>query len=723
MRFLCYNYTMRIALYVRNLDEQYQISVYRGIRTQAAKMGIDLICIQNETIEQATLYNINLFPSMRFLSVDGVLLLSSVIVLDIEFDLPEKIIKLFNNLPCVSIGKRLNTFPSLLIRNRYSMESILNHLVLDHGYRKFLFMSGPSTHRDNIIREHVFKKSMQKYMYQFKEIEFEVVNCDFLEMSAIQAMKSYVRSHEHHPVDVVVTANDSMAIGVLKCLRSINNNEWKKCAVTGFDDIPQAQMEIPALTTVKQPLDLLGQMSVSTLYDFHLKESVPKVQLVNTEVVIRNSCGCNRFNIEDSSSDSFEGLNSPKDFKEKMLQIYTREIKSEEYLKHVSILAQQLNSAYSIKELVLCLQDFLEKMEIKVCYFFLYPQGENIDTNKAHLLYERYEGTEIMLSDVSPQISLKDFFDSLFLKKHSEPFFHCLLHLNAEEVPLGLLVYEADDSVQPHLCNAALLLQNAIRLIHVLDKEKDRADQLEVEVAKRTSDLVKANKELKKEADKRIAVEAEVLKISEMERLRFSLDLHDDICQRLAGISMFCTSLKTAQEPVLKDLSSMIDETLLRTRQYAHDFFPLELDTLGLHEAFESLCMNVQKQTGCVCTYEWKVAPDIQLSVTKKMNLFRIIQEGMQNVIKHSKATHVLLSAVSSKTHIFVTLEDNGTGKVEKKAVQNSKTAKRMVLGRGLGLKSMEYRAHQINAEYSWKSESGKGTAIKLKVPLEDENQ
>ena len=95
----------------------------------------------------------------------------------------------------------------------------------------------------------------------------------------------------------------------------------------------------------------------------------------------------------------------------------------------------------------------------------------------------------------------------------------------------------------------------------------------------------------------------------------------------------------------------------------------------------------------------------------------------MQNVIKHSKATHVLLSAVSSKTHIFVTLEDNGTGKVEKKAVQNSKTAKRKVLGRGLGLKSMEYRAHQINAEYSWKSESGKGTAIKLKVPLEDENQ
>ena len=151
MRFLCYNYAMRIALYVRNLDEQYQISVYRGIRTQAAKMGIDLICIQNETIEQATLYNKNLFPSMRFLSVDGVLLLSSVIVLDIEFDLPEKIIKLFNNLPCVSIGKRLNTFPSLLIRNRYSMESILNHLVLDHGYRKFLFMGGPSTDRKSVV--------------------------------------------------------------------------------------------------------------------------------------------------------------------------------------------------------------------------------------------------------------------------------------------------------------------------------------------------------------------------------------------------------------------------------------------------------------------------------------------------------------------------------------------------------------------------------------------
>lgn len=714
---------MRIALYVRNLDEQYQISVYRGVRAQAALMGIDLICIQNETIEQATLSDKNLFPSMKFIKADGILLLSSVIVIDIEFDLPERIIKLFNNLPCVSIGKRLNTFPSLLIRNRYSMETILNHLVLDHGYRKFLFMGGPSTHRDNIIREHVFKKTMQKYMYQFKDIEFEVVNCDFLEMSAIQAMKTYIRSHDQNPVDVVVTANDSMAIGVLKCLRSVHNQFWIKCAVTGFDDIPQAQMEIPALTTVKQPLDLLGQMSVQTLHDFHVKKTVPKVQLVNTEVVIRNSCGCNRFTLEDSSSDSFEGLKSPKDFKEKMLQIYTREIKSEEYLKHVSILAQQLNSAYSIRELVLCLQDFLEKMEIALCYFFIYPYKTQLDTGKACLLYERYEGTEIISNENSPPVQLKDFFDSLFSKKHTRPFSHCLLHLNAGDIPLGLLIYEADDIVQPHICNAARLLQNAIRLIQVLDNEKYRADQLEIEVSKRTGDLLKVNRELKKEADKRIAVEAEVLKISEMERLRFSLDLHDDICQRLAGISMFCNSMKTASEPVLKDLSSMIDETLMRTRQYAHDFFPLELDTLGLHEAFEGLCMNVEKQMGCPCDYLWKVEPDIQLSVAKKMNLFRIIQEGMQNVIKHSKATQVTLKVISDKTHMIITLEDNGTGRLEKKIPQNSKAAKRLELGRGLGLKSMEYRAHQIDADYLWKSEEGKGTLIKIKVPLEDKHQ
>ncbi len=714
---------MRIALYVRNLDEQYQISVYRGVRTQAALMGIDLICIQNETIEQATLSQKNLFPSIRFLSVDGVLLLSSVIVLDIEFDLPERIIKMFNNIPCVSIGKRLNTFPSLLIRNRYSMETILNHLVLDHGYRKFLFMGGPTTHRDNIIREHVFNKSMQKYLYQFKDIEFEIVNCDFLEMSAIQAMKLYIRSHEVNPVDVVVTANDSMAIGVLKCLRSINNAAWKNCAVTGFDDIPQAQMEIPPLTTVKQPLDLLGEMSVQTLHDFYRNESVPRVQLVNTEVVIRNSCGCNRFILEDSNTDSFEGLNSSRDFKEKMLQIYTREIKSEEYLKHVSILAQQLNSAYSVRELVFCLQDFLEKMEISLCYFFMYPQAQNVDTNKAYLLYERYEGTEIISGDTPRLHDLKDFFDSLFSRKHTKPFSHCLLHLTAGDVPLGILVYEADDIVQPHICNAARLIQNAIRLIQVLDKEKDRAKQLEAEVAKRTSDLLKANKELKKEADKRIAVEAEVLKISEMERLRFSLDLHDDICQRLAGISMFCSSMKSAGEPVLKDLSSMIDETLTRTRQYAHDFFPLELDTLGLQEALESLCMNVQKQTGCVCEYVWKIDSEIQLTVAQKMNIFRIIQEGMQNVIKHSKASYVKLSALCTADTVTFSLEDNGTGKIEKSIAPNSKAQKRQALGSGMGLKSMEYRAHQIDAGYTWKSESGKGTSIKITIPLRETTQ
>jgi len=249
----------------------------------------------------------------------------------------------------------------------------------------------------------------------------------------------------------------------------------------------------------------------------------------------------------------------------------------------------------------------------------------------------------------------------------------------------------------------------------LLEDEKERSRMLESEVQLRTRDLLEMNRKLTKESKQRLAVEEEVLHISELERLRFSLDLHDDICQRLAGISMYTKSLKNGAD--LGELSEMIDETLLRTRQYAHDSFPVELDSLGLNEAIGSLCHTIQKQTGCICEYSWELPESVRITNAQEINLYRIIQEAMNNIVKHSKATHADISVIYKKEALVIQICDNGEG-IPKSALKGIDSPKKELRNIGIGLKSMEYRAHQINAKYSLKSSKEGGTIIEIRLPV-----
>ena len=232
---------------------------------------------------------------------------------------------------------------------------------------------------------------------------------------------------------------------------------------------------------------------------------------------------------------------------------------------------------------------------------------------------------------------------------------------------------------------------------------------------------IEANEKRKRYADH---LESEVLKISEIERQRFSNDLHDDICQRLAGISMLCRSYSKLDTPVQKsqmeELTKLISDTLQRTRQYVHNSYPVDLDTIGLDASLSNLCASFEQQSEIKCKYEWKLPPEIVLDKTQKLNIFRIIQEALHNVMKHSKAKNVCVSCVlchkEDESFIVVTVTDDGIG-ISNEKMNNS----------GIGLNSMQYRANQIGAEFYCgaavsepvEGVKGRGTKIEIKMRIE----
>jgi signal transduction histidine kinase/DNA-binding LacI/PurR family transcriptional regulator len=689
---------MKIGLFLNNLDEEFQISVYKGIRAEAESLNMDLVCVQGETLRN---YEDGQdpaapFPSRELIAADGILLLSSAILDHRDVTMPPDLKRIIR-VPLVSIGARLLDYPAIIIRNRKSMELLMEHLICFHGYRNLLYLGGPVEHPDNMIREHVFRRSINTLVNQFPDLKGTVINGEFHKTSAMMLIRDYIAAHPGNPPDAIVAASDNIAIGVLETLRTSDDPRRHNCPVTGFDDIAQARLEIPSLTTINQPLDALGRRAVRTLYKLLRGEKVSPVVYVESELRIRQSCGCTKEVPMENETAPHPDLPAH------------RSLRSEYDLRNVSILGQNLVTVNSHTEMIPHLEFFLINLAVKTFYLILYPEPLKQIGRTGNLVYRHTadgDGPPEYPRQENCPVDIAGFFTQR--DNSGVPHSQCLYYLRSGQEYLGLIIYEAPDTAHPQICSAAIFIANTVKRLLIHDDETERARQLEQEVAFRTRDLRDTYGKLQEEQQRRLAVEAEVLRISELERLRFSMDLHDDICQRLAGISMFCKSLIGGMSPAsfLPELSDLIDETLQRTRRYAHDSFPMELDTLGLKEALSALCHSVSKQTTCRCEYTWSV-PRSPLTPAQDINIYRIIQEALQNAVKHSHATriNVNVNAVEDAGHpaLVFSVQDNGTG-----TIVPGTTGENPILPAGkrsgLGLRSMRYRANQLGAEYRFES-------------------
>ena len=132
---------MRIGLFLNLLDEEYQISVYKGIVKKAKELGIEIICFQQDNKNMSMEELVSQFPKKNFFNVDGIILLTSVITDNFAFSIKEDLQKYWENIPVISVGQKIKNVPSLMIETDESMKELVEHLVLNHNYRNFLYIS------------------------------------------------------------------------------------------------------------------------------------------------------------------------------------------------------------------------------------------------------------------------------------------------------------------------------------------------------------------------------------------------------------------------------------------------------------------------------------------------------------------------------------------------------------------------------------------------------
>ncbi len=207
-------------------------------------------------------------------------------------------------------------------------------------------------------------------------------------------------------------------------------------------------------------------------------------------------------------------------------------------------------------------------------------------------------------------------------------------------------------------------------------------------------------------------LEREILEISDREQRRIGQDLHDGLCQHLAGIELMSQVLEQnlvkrskAAAARVGEIAKNVREAISQTRLLARGLSPVTLESEGLMSALQELSLNTEKIFRVVCHFECDppvLVPDPSVA----SNLFRLAQEAVSNAIKHGKATRISIELREAQGRVIVRVSDNGAGFPPK--IPKSK---------GMGLRIMQSRAGMIGGTLTIERNAGKGVSVICAAP------
>jgi signal transduction histidine kinase len=275
--------------------------------------------------------------------------------------------------------------------------------------------------------------------------------------------------------------------------------------------------------------------------------------------------------------------------------------------------------------------------------------------------------------------------------------------------------------------------QVAIAIDRKLGEEalKQAHDDLEQRVMERTADLRHAVEQLQWEITERLQTEealresqerlrflaSQLLTAQETERGRLSRELHDDLGQallvlrmQLNGILRRC-SLEPEPRQSLEEAATYLLGVIDKLRRLSHDLSPSTLERLGLSEALRELFEEFQKyyDREMIIQADLDEVKDI-LPEEANIVAYRITQEFLANVRKHSEATMVEITIKALPEKVTIALEDNGKG-FDLEEIKNLPRDRR-----GLGVASMEQRLRILGSQFSMISQPGKGTRLYFEI-------
>jgi PAS domain S-box-containing protein len=213
----------------------------------------------------------------------------------------------------------------------------------------------------------------------------------------------------------------------------------------------------------------------------------------------------------------------------------------------------------------------------------------------------------------------------------------------------------------------------------------------------------------------------QLMKAQESERQMIARELHDRVAQDLSTLKIGIDTLLDNQPDMSEEvnqrasnLAGTLQGTIAAVRDLAYDLRPPGLDQFGLVQTISQYCEDFTGNTDTLVDFHSAGMDRLNLDFDTKINLYRLIQEGLNNVRKHADARLVTARLIASSPNIILRIEDDGKGFDVRERMTTMDNEKRM------GLRSMEERVGLLGGKMRIRSRPSQGTRIFIEIPYKE---
>ena len=299
--------------YVDHLGSGYETQLRTGFEKACQKHDCNLVFVVGRPLlspdPMSTVHN-EVYRLVHPNCMNGVVLVSAGLASFCGTDRLQHLCDSYRPMALCSLGVELPAVPSIVVDNHLGMESVIEHIIHDHGCRRVAFIGGPQNNTDAAARLQVYQRILGRHGLPF-DAQL-VASGDFTFSTGLSATNGLLERGAKF--DALVAANDGMALGAIEALKQSGQRVPRDVRVAGFDDLIVARFSNPPLTTARQPLERMAALGIDLVVAQLSGQQVPDRTCLPVELVKRRSCGCHFRNVLPTTHSAVIDLTSAGQF-------------------------------------------------------------------------------------------------------------------------------------------------------------------------------------------------------------------------------------------------------------------------------------------------------------------------------------------------------------------------------------------------------------------------
>ncbi|MBN2303508.1 MAG: substrate-binding domain-containing protein [Anaerolineae bacterium] len=296
MTVLRHTRTKTLGLLGTGLVTAMQVHLWQGAMQSAQAHGVRLLYYPTISLGTFPAFHPSsqvLFDLIDNVYVDGLVIWYAGVMEGVTEVQEHNFFDRYQDMPVVTVGGQLPQYPDLSVDNYHGVRAAVEHLHQVHGRQRIGILRGPVGHPDADERYRAGVETLHAYNlpvnpdHIFETMFALPVAAETIQSTIIEWFKD-----SHKKPDAIIAASDYMALAAIKAIKTCGLRVPEDVAVVGFDDVGHAQVNIPSLTTVRQPFYEMGRQSIDMLLALMDGQPLPTRTLIPAPLVVRESCGC-----------------------------------------------------------------------------------------------------------------------------------------------------------------------------------------------------------------------------------------------------------------------------------------------------------------------------------------------------------------------------------------------------------------------------------------------